>query len=123
MQRSNVTAVRAVFPTVIALRLWIALTFAAALFAQKLPPAEFSGAVHGVSKNHIVLETAEGNLVDFDVNGKTRILRGKKKIELEDLHTGEPIKVEARQEPSRTETYLMALTITVPDESAGQPKD
>ena len=123
MPPGNATAASAVFPSVMALRLWLALAFAAALFAQKLPPAEFTGSVHGVSKNHIVLETAEGNLVDFDVNGKTRIMRGKKKIELEDLHTGEPIKIEARQEPSRTETYLMALTITVPDQSAGKPQD
>jgi hypothetical protein len=117
MPRSNEIAARAVFPTMVVLRLWIALALAAALFAQKIPPAEFNGTVHGVSKNHIVLETAEGNLVDFDVNGKTRIMRGKKKIELQDLRTGEPVTIGASQEPSFTQAYLMALTITVPEKA------
>jgi len=110
---------RIVLKTVMSSRLLLIALLATVLAAQKLPPAEFSGAVHGVSKNHLVLETAEGNLVDFDVNGKTQVLRGKKKIELEDLKTGEPVTIEARQEPSRYQVFLMALSIT----ASGKPKD
>ena len=109
----------AVFPTVTAFRFLLPFLLAAFLNAQKLPPTEFSGTVHGVSKKHLVLETAEGNLIDFDVNGKTQVLRGKEKIELEDLQTGEPVKIEANQEPSRRQIFLMALTIT----ASGKPKD
>jgi hypothetical protein len=105
--------------TVKVFRVLLAILLAAILAAQKLPPAEFSGSIHGVSKNHLVLETAEGNLIDFDVNGKTQVLRGKKKIELEDLKTGEAVTIEARQEPSRYQVFLMALTIT----ASGKPKD
>jgi len=35
------------------------------------------------------------------------------------LQTGESIKIEARQEPSRYQVFLMALTITASD----KPKD
>ena len=108
-----------VFPSVMFVRSLVLVLLVVSLSAQKIPPAEFSGTVHGVSKNHIVLETAEGNLVDFDTNGKTRVMRGKKKVELEDLHTGDPVTIEARQEASFTQAYLIALTITVPD----KPKD
>ena len=119
MRSSNAAARRTVFSTVTAFRLLLPLVLAALLAGQKLPPAEFSGTVHGISKKHLVLETAEGNLIDFDVNGKTQVLRGKKKIELEDLQTGDAVKIEALQEPSRRQIFLMALTITASD----KPKD
>jgi len=115
MLRRNAMQARIVLKTVMSPRLLLIALLAAALAAQKLPPAEFSGTVHGVSKNHLVLETAEGNLVDFDVNGKTQVLRGKKKIELEELQTGDAVTIEARQEPSRRQIFLMALTITASD--------
>ena len=94
------------------IHLWLALLLAAALLAQKIPPANFSGTVHGVSKKHITIETAEGNLLDFDITGKTKIMRCKKKIEPEDLKTGDSVTVEALQEPSRYRLYLEALSIT-----------
>jgi len=88
-----------------------------ALFGQDLsqgiPPVTFSGAVHGVSKKHITVETAEGNLLDFDITGKTHVLRGKSKIEPESLQAGESVKIEAKQEPARAKQFLEALTITV----------
>ena len=89
------------------------------LAAQQLPPANFSGTVRGVSKKHITVETAEGNLLDFDINGQTRVTRGKKKIGPEDLQTGDAVTIEARQEPSRRQVFLLALSITVSD----KPKD
>ncbi len=110
---------RTVLKSVMVFRLLLAILLAATLAAQKIPPAEFNGTIHGVSKKHLVLETAEGNLIDFDVNGKTRVMRGKKKIELENLQTGDAVTIEARQEPSFTQTYLTALTITASD----KPKD
>jgi hypothetical protein len=75
----------------------------------KIPLASFSGTVHGVSNKQITIETAEGNLVDFDVNKKTRILRGKKTIAPSDLETGDSVTIEARQEFGE---FLIAVVIT-----------
>jgi len=82
----------------------------AALAAGEMPLPSFSGRVHDVSKKQITIETAEGNTLDFDVNKKTRVLRGKKEIAPEELQTGDPVTIEARQEFGR---YLVAVTITV----------
>ena len=89
-----------------------AALLALALGAQELPPANFSGAIRAVSKKHIIIETAEGNLLDFDITGKTRAMRGKTKIQPESLKEGETVKIEAKQEPSRRQQFLEALTIT-----------
>lgn len=110
---------RAVLPSVMLFRLLILLSFAAALFGQKVPPTNFSGTIHGVSKKHLVLETAEGNLVDFDLDGKTRVLRGKTKVQPEDLQTGDAVTIEAAEEPSRNKLLLKALTITVSEPPKG----
>jgi hypothetical protein len=82
------------------------------LCAQELPPANFSGAIRAVSKKRITIETAEGNLLEFDITSKTRVMRGKTKIEPESLKEGEAVKIEAKQEPSRRQQFLEALTIT-----------
>jgi hypothetical protein len=101
---------------VIGVRVAAVVLLALRLFGQDLsqgiPPVTFSGAVHGVSKKHITIETAEGNLLDFDITGKTHVLRGKKKIEPESLQEGESVKIEAKQEPARAKQFLEALTIT-----------
>jgi hypothetical protein len=81
----------------------------ATLATGQLPLATFSGAIHGVSKKQITIETAEGNLLDFDINKKTRVLRGKKQIAPEDLQTGDSVTIEAKQEKIQ---YLIAVTIT-----------
>lgn len=86
--------------------------FALVLIAQELPPANFSGTVHGVSKKHITIETAEGNLLDFDITGKAHVLRGKAKIEPDALQEGEMVKIEAKEEPSRAKQILEAVSIT-----------
>ena len=119
MRPGNAIPGGAVSSNVMSVRIIVLGVMATALFAQKIPPANFAGTVHGISKKHLVLETAEGNLVDFDINGKTRVIRGKKKIEPEDLQTGDAVTIEAQQEPSRYQTYLLALTITESD----KPKD
>jgi len=75
----------------------------------KIPLANFSGTVHGVSGKKITIETAEGNLVDFDIDRKTRILRNKKQIHATDLSTGDTVSIEARQVMAR---FLIAVTIT-----------
>jgi len=79
------------------------------LLHGQIPPASFSGTVHDLSKKQITLETPEGNLLDFDINKKTRVQRGKREIAAEDLHTGDLVTIEARQEFGK---YLVALTIT-----------
>ena len=84
------------------------------LLAQKLPPAIFNGTVHGVSAKQVTIETEAGNLLDFEINRKTRVMRGDKQITASDLQTGDVVTIEARQEMGR---YLVALTVTA------QPKE
>ena len=84
--------------------------------AAQIPPATFSGAVHGVSKKQLTIETTAGNLLDFEINRKTRVLRDKKPISIEDLKIGDPVSIEARQEMAR---FLVAVTIT----AQPKPKD
>jgi hypothetical protein len=85
------------------------LVLSALVVAQQIPLATFDGTVHGVSGKQITIENADGNLVDFEINGKTRVMRGKKKISARDLKTGDTVTIEARQAMER---YLIAVTIT-----------
>jgi len=110
---------RTVFPAAMILRVLIFLAVTVGLLGQAVPPAIFSGTIHGISKKHLVLETAEGNLIDFDLDGKTHILRGKKKIGSEDLQTGDAVNIEAEQEPARNKLLLKALRITASDQPKG----
>ena len=75
----------------------------------RVPLATFNGTVHGVSNKQITIETAEGNLVDFDINRNTKIMRGKKQIKLSDLETGDMVAIDAREEMGE---YLIAVVIT-----------
>ena len=89
---------------------WVAMVLLfAALLSGELPLASFQGTVHGVSKKQITIQTPEGNLLDFDINKKTRVLRGNKEIAEEDLQTGDLVTIEARQEFGK---YLVAVRIT-----------
>ncbi len=81
----------------------------AAAQTPKVPLATFHGTVHGISNKQITIETEEGNLVDFDINKKTKILRGKKQIAAQELATGDSVTVEARQEFGE---FLVAVVIT-----------
>jgi len=94
------------------LRLLSIVLFSALLIGAqtvKVPPATFSGTIHGVSNKQITIETAEGNLLDFDINRKTKLLRGKKEITVTDLETGDTVSIDAREEMGR---FLIALVIT-----------
>jgi len=85
--------------------------FVALLAAQdKIPLANFSGTVHGVSSKKITIENADGNLLDFDIDRKTKIFRNKKQIHANDLATGDTVTIEARQVMAQ---FLIAVTITV----------
>src|SRR5579864_6086279 len=77
--------------------------------APKAPLATFNGTVHGISNKQITIETAEGNLVDFDINRNTKIMRGKKQIKASDLETGDMVTIDARQQMVK---YLIAVVIT-----------
>lgn len=81
----------------------------AALLSSQIPPANFSGKVHDLSKKQITIETPEGNLLDFDINKKTKVLRGNKEISPQDLQMGDSVTIEAREEFGK---YLIAVTIT-----------
>jgi hypothetical protein len=85
------------------------IVVAGALMAQKIPPATFNGTVHGVSKKQITIENEDGNLLDFDINRKTRVMRGKTQISVADLESGEPVSIEALQVMGR---FLVAVSVT-----------
>ena len=92
----------------------IVFLVAGMLLAQKIPPATFNGTVHGVSKKQITIENEDGNLLDFEINRKTRLMRGKTQISSSDLENGEPVTIEARQEMGR---FLVAVSITAQPKS------
>jgi hypothetical protein len=85
----------------------------------QLPLAIFNGTVHGVSKKQITIESEGGNLVDFDINRKTKVMRGKTEIKPEDLMSGDIVTIQARQEMLK---FLIAVVITV-QTPATQPKE
>ena len=80
----------------------------ALLFQANFPLAHFTGTLHGVTKKQITIETAEGNLVEFEINRKTQIQRGGKNVSESDLKTGDSVAIDARQEALR---YLIAVKI------------
>jgi Cu/Ag efflux protein CusF len=100
------------------LRTCLALLVAGLLLAQqsKVPPATFNGTVHGVTSKQVTIENEAGNLLDFDVSRKTRIVRDKKQIPLSQLESGDVVAIEARQVMGR---FLEAVSITV----QAKPKD
>jgi hypothetical protein len=90
------------------LRLIAVILLAGLLVAQKIPPATFSGTIHAVSGKQITIENEDGNLLDFDINRKTRLTRGDQQISASDLVKGEPVTIEARQEMGR---FLVAVSV------------
>jgi preprotein translocase subunit YajC len=82
----------------------------ALLAGQHVPLANFSGAVHGVSKKQITIENADGNLIDFEINRKTKVMQGKKEIAPEEIMSGDQVTIQARQEMLQ---FLVAVIITV----------
>jgi len=94
---------------------WLCLLLIAAALAAgqaKVPLATFSGTVRGVSKKTVTIETQEGNLVDFDISKKTRVMRGKNQIQPEDLKTGDEVTIQAREVLGQRGQYLVAEVIT-----------
>src|SRR5260370_2950860 len=91
----------------------VVAVLAVALIAagETVPLATFTGKVHGVSSKQVTIENPDGNLVDFEINRKTRVMRGKKQITQSDLATGETVTIEARQE--RSAFFVMARLIAV----------
>ena len=87
---------------------WMFLALAASAAAQT-PLAIFDGVIHGASRKQITIENSDGNLIDFEINGKTRVMRDEKRISAQDLKTGDQVAIEARQEMVQ---YLVAVTIT-----------
>ncbi len=81
----------------------------AQLMAQ-IPLANFTGAVHDISKKQITVDTGDGNLLDFEINRKTKAMRGKKEIKPEEIAPGDQVTIEARQEMLK---FLVAVVITV----------
>src|SRR5579871_111528 len=79
------------------------------LVGQKIPPATFHGTVHSVSKKQITIENEGGNLLDFDINKKTRLMRGKTELSSPDFETGELVTIEAREIMGK---FLIAVSIT-----------
>ena len=97
------------FPTLARLISTI-LLLAALLGAAQPPLANFTGVVHGISTKQITIENPDGNLVDFEINRKTKVMRGKKEIQIDDIMSGDEVTIEARQEMLQ---FLVAVVITV----------
>ena len=91
-------------------------TLLALLAAAPIPLANFSGAVHAISNKQITIEIEGGNLLDFEINRKTKVMRGKKEIKPEEIMTGDKVTIDGRQEMLR---FLVAVVITV----QAPPKD
>ncbi len=94
----------------------IAIFVLAILAAAQVALADFTGVVQGVSKKQITIESAEGNLIDFEINRKTKVMRGKAEITAEDIMSGDQVTIEARQEMLK---FLVAVVITVQPPSQG----
>ncbi len=94
----------------------IAIFLLAILAAAQVALADFTGVVQGVSKKQITIESAEGNLIDFEINRKTKVMRGKAEITAEDIMSGDQVTIEARQEMLK---FLVAVVITVQPPSQG----
>jgi DNA/RNA endonuclease YhcR with UshA esterase domain len=92
------------------------LLLLAALAAAQVALANFSGAVHAISKKQITIDTGDGNLLDFEINRKTKVLRGKREIKPEEIRSGDQVTIEGRQEMLR---FFVAVVITV----QAPPKD
>ena len=86
----------------------VVMLLAAAAFAAEVPLGNFTGVVHGVSKKQITIENPDGNLIDFTIDHKTKILRGKQEIQADDIMSGDEVTIEARQVML---TYLIAVVI------------
>lgn len=87
-----------------------------ALAAGQVPLANFTGTVHDISKKQVTIDTGDGNLLDFEINRKTKVMRAKKEIKAEEIMTGDRVTIEGRQEMLR---FLVAVVITVqPSDSA-----
>ncbi len=87
-----------------------------AILSADVPLATFTGTVHAISKKQITIENSDGNLVDFEINRKTKVLRGKKEIQAEDIMPGDLVSIDTRQEMLQ---FLVAVVIRV----QASPKD
>jgi DNA/RNA endonuclease YhcR with UshA esterase domain len=76
----------------------------------QVPVANFTGTVHDISKKQVTIDTGDGNLLDFEINRKTKVMRAKKEIKPEDIMTGDQVTIEGRQEMLK---FLVAVTVTV----------
>ena len=81
-----------------------------ALAAGQVPVANFTGTVHDISKKQVTIDTGDGNLLDFEINRKTKVMRAKKEIKAEEIMTGDQVIIEGRQEMLR---FFVAVVITV----------
>jgi hypothetical protein len=102
------TLARASLPA--SLRITGAALLLATLLTAQVALANFSGSVHNISRKQITIQSVGGNLVDFDINRKTKVMRGKAEIKPEDVMPGDEVTIEARQEMLK---FLVAVVITV----------
>jgi cytoskeletal protein CcmA (bactofilin family) len=88
-----------------------------ALAAGQVPLANFTRTVHDISKKQVTIDTGDGNLLDFEINHKTKVMRAKKEIKAEEIMTGDQVTIEGRQEMLR---FLVAVVITVQPPDGGR---
>jgi hypothetical protein len=92
-------------------------TQARQIAAAQVPLANFTGTVHDISKKQVTIDTGDSNLLDFEINRKTKVMRAKKEIKAEEILTGDQVTVEGRQEMVR---FLVAVVITVQPPGRGR---
>ena len=97
--------------------LLLAAALLAALADGQVPLANFTGTVHDISKKQVTIDTGDGNLLDFEINRKTKVMRVKKEIKAEEIMTGDQVTIEGRQEMLR---FLVAVVITVQPPDSGR---
>jgi DNA/RNA endonuclease YhcR with UshA esterase domain len=99
------------------LRALLLAVLLAALATAQVPLANFSGTVHDISKKQVTIDTGDGNLLNFEINRKTKVMRAKKELKPEDIMTGDQVTIEGRQEMLK---FLVAVTITVQPPDSGR---
>jgi len=65
-------------------------------------PADFEGSVRGVTSKELVIETADGNTLQFRLTRKTEYYTGKQKSKASAVEVGMHAKVEGRKAPDNS---------------------
>lgn len=83
---------------------------AGAAWAHEGHNTKIMGTVAALQDNHLRVKTADGKTVMVMLTDKTSILRGKQKVKLTELKTGEHVVVEAADEKGMMTAHSVTLS-------------